>query len=138
MDLLRTVGRFKPQKLGYVGRRLRSLAAAVQRRDRVAQSAGDDHLAAFWRDHGREWGQQHASEQDLQRLGILADGLARLGEAQASAKVVAELKSIWSAGFPSPEDAFGWDEMHDGLPASAMVAFVKGAGEAWATRSRPC
>ena len=62
----------------------------------------------------------------------------RLGEAQASAKVVAELKSIWSVGFPSMEDAFGWDEMHDGLPASAMVAFVKGAGEAWATRSRPC
>lgn len=137
MDFRRQIDRFKPDKLRSVARCIRSLVSAAERRDRLARSVTDDRLAAFWRDHGREWGLQQASTEDLQRLRSLADGVARLDESKASAKVVAELKSIWSACFPNPVDALGWDDMNDQLPASAMVAFVKGAGEAWTARQEP-
>jgi hypothetical protein len=125
---------FRPHKLRRVGHHLRRLAGAADRRHRVAQSASDDRLYAFWSEHGREWGEQHASEADLKRIASLAARIARLGEARAAAEVVGELKSIWSLGFADPADAFGWDDMNDQLPVSAMVAFVKGAGEAWEAR----
>lgn len=134
MEFWRQVRRFKPQKLRYAARYLKALADAAGRRRRIAQSAAGDGLCAFWWEHGREWGQQQASDEDLRRIGTLADRVARLSESRAAAEVVAELRSIWSAGFTNPADAFGWNDMNDQLPASAMVAFVKGAGEAWEAR----
>jgi hypothetical protein len=136
MDLWRRVRSFRPAKLRHAGGYLKRLADLAGRRRRVAQSGSDDRLAAFWLEHGREWGQQHASDEDLKRIGALARRIDRLGEGRAATEVTAELKSIWSAGFADPADAFGWDDMNDQLPASAMVAFVKGAGEVWDRRPR--
>jgi hypothetical protein len=126
----------RPGPLRRAGGYLRRLANLVGRRRRIALSASDDRLAAFWLAHGREWGQQHATEADLKRIGSLAMRVGRLGEGPAASEVTAEFKSIWATGFADPADAFGWDDMNDQLPASAMVAFVRGAGEVWDGRQK--
>jgi hypothetical protein len=90
-----------------------------------------DALTAFWRDHGKQWAQEEANPADLERMAGLARKVAHLGQGERQAVIVAELQGIWTKGFANPADAFGWDEMNDQLPASALVAFIEGAREKW-------
>jgi len=90
-----------------------------------------DALTAFWRDHGKHWAQEEAAPADLERMAGLARRVSTLGEQERDAAVVAELQCIWAKGFANRSDAFGWDEMNDQLPASALVAFIEGAREQW-------
>lgn len=105
--------------------RLRSF---VRRRRRLGDLNEGEVLTAFWWGQGRLWAEQEASPGDLKLINGLAKETAQLSGPQAEAAVVSELKSVWRKGQPNSSDAFGWDEMNDQLPASALVAFVRGAG----------
>jgi hypothetical protein len=90
-----------------------------------------DTLTAFWRDHGKQWAQEEATASDLARIADLARRVAGMPQDEQKATVVAELQAIWEKGFATQDDAFGWDEMNDQLPPSALVAFIEGAREKW-------
>ena len=118
-------------QLKSLSRRLMGRMDALMGRLRVARSAESEELKTFWRNHGREWAAEEASHADLERIGALAEQIQPMSATQREAEVVAALKAVWRDGFFDPLDSFGWDDMDDGLPASSMVAFVEGVGEAW-------
>ena len=113
-----------------LGRRLKGRIGGIFRRLRNARSADSGELRAFWRNHGRDWATDEASPEDRARIVALAEKLAPMSASQQELEVVTALKAIWRDGFLDPTDAFGWDDMNDGLPASSLVPFVLGAADA--------
>lgn len=131
MRIWHLVRRFRPRMLRRAPHYLGRLVAELRHDQRVEQSKHADPILSFWRSHGLDWGREEANPDDLGYLGRLAMELEPLSREQAEITVVRELKSAWATGFANPADALGWDDMNDRLPASALVAFVEGAGEAW-------
>lgn len=93
--------------------------------------ASQNALGAFWRDHGPQWAEEEASPADLEIIAGLSRRIAGLNQGERESIVVRDLKAIWQNGFSVSAEGFGWDEMNDQLPASALVAFVDGAREHW-------
>jgi hypothetical protein len=96
---------------------------------RIARNRNRDDLAAFWRDHGAEWARDEADPNDLRRLSEILVSTHGLSNKKAAATVALSFRQVWKDGFSSREDAFGWDEMGDKLPETALLAFARGADE---------
>lgn len=127
------------RKLGRIVRRIwakrpggRQYMDDMIHRLRVEREATSDAVLSFWRNHGRDWAGEEASYDDLKFLGELSERVAGMTPANRAADVEATLRSVWRSGFINPAEAFGWNDMNEGLPAAAFVAFVEGVGEKWA------
>lgn len=134
IDSLRLVAR----KLRRVAQRIWARRPGVRQdmgdmihRLRVEREATSDTVLAFWRGHGRDWADEEASYDDLKFFGELSERVADMTPANRAAEVEATLRSVWRSGFINPAEAFGWNDMNEGLPAAAFVAFVEGVGEKW-------
>lgn len=103
---------------------------AVQRL-RLSKAATSDPVLGFWREHGREWALGEASHEDLSRIAAAVERTEGKPEAAAAAEVVADFREVWRVGFADATDAYGWNEMNDGLPDAALLAFAKGAYDGW-------
>ena len=104
----------------------------VIRRMRVSRARESAALTDFWRDHGRRWAMEEAEYADVQTLAGLYEQVSILPEKDRVGALVGELKQIWRNGFSNPAEAFGWNEMNDGLPDSAFLAFAGGVHSVWA------
>lgn len=109
-------------------------AKRVRGKLRFATGFGQDEVMAFWRDHGAEWAREEAAPDDLERIAGFVASVQDLSEKDAAAGVAARFREIWSKGFSSPEDAWGWDEMADRLPDLALLAFARGAEAEYRSR----
>lgn len=99
---------------------------ATIRRFRLSQAAGSVDFANFWRAHGANWAEKEASPEVLAHVNDIAARTQSLGKKERATAINDALKQVWTNGFGGGE-AYGWDEMGDELPASALVAFVEGA-----------
>lgn len=84
---------------------------------------------AFWRAHGAEWAREDAAPQDLARVHEFVASVEGLPDREAAARIAARFREVWNAGFSSPAEAWGWDEMGDQLPDLAMLYFARGAAD---------
>lgn len=98
-------------------------------KQRFARNRGPEALAAFWRDHGAEWARDEADRNDLRRISEILGSTHGLSDRKAAAKVALSFRQVWNEDFSSREDTFGWDEMGDKLPNTALLAFARGADE---------
>ena len=112
-----------------VGRAVGWRARRARGKLRVAAGFGNDEVMAFWREHGAEWAREEASPDDLDRIAGFLDSVKGLSDREAAAKLATLFRQVWNAGFSSPEEAWGWEEMGDRLPDAALLAFARGAGE---------
>tara|TARA_R110000868_G_scaffold10697_5_gene51963 strand:- start:2316 stop:2705 length:390 start_codon:yes stop_codon:yes gene_type:complete len=102
----------------------------IARRRHVSEVATRSDVLDFWRDHGAQWATEEASSEDRARIAQIAQKIKGMSDERATEAAVSELQSIWQEGFPSGDDAFGWNEMNDRLPDAAMLAFVRGVASA--------
>lgn len=103
------------------------------RRFRAAQAAESPEYLTFWKDHGREWAEKEADDASLDRVAAMVEQTGGSRKERAAA-IVAAMKAVWSSGFSNPQEAYGWEEMGDELPGSALVAFAEGAHAVWKER----
>jgi hypothetical protein len=96
-----------------------------------SQPIQSDEVLAFWREHGRRWALEEASRDDIMKLVAISEVAASAPPEQAAGAVSAKLHQIWNEGFSGAIAPYGWDEMNDRLPETALLAFVQGVGEAW-------
>jgi hypothetical protein len=94
------------------------------------QPSQSDEVLAFWREHGRQWALEEASRDDIMKLVAISQVGASAGPGQAPGVVSAKLQQIWNEGFSKAIAPYGWDEMNDRLPETALLAFVQGVEEA--------
>jgi hypothetical protein len=104
---------------------------SVLRRLRISRVAVSEEVLDFWRSHGAEWAREEADFGDLERVAKIVDKTRGMIDQAAAAQVAADFREIWRAGFSDPRDAFGWNEMNDGLPEAALLAFARGAHSAF-------
>lgn len=99
---------------------------------RLSKVAASEPVLAFWKEHGRDWALHEGDHADVARVAAIAKRVAGKSDAVAAGEVSAEFREIWRAGFSDREEAYGWNEMGDGLPDAALLAFARGAAEAFA------
>lgn len=115
-----------------IDRRVRGLHA----RYRMATGFGRNDVNAFWHAHGADWAREEASPEDLARISEIVAGVEGLREQEAATRIAARFREVWSKGFSSPAEAWGWDEMNDRLPDVMLLSFARGAAEAHRQRRR--
>lgn len=111
-------------------RRVRGLHA----RYRIATGFGSKEVNAFWHEHGATWAREEASPEDLARISDIVAAVEGLREHEAATRIAARFREVWSAGFASPAEAWGWDEMNDRLPDVMLLSFARGAAEEYRQR----
>ena len=118
----------------FTARVARSIKRRVQRfrvKQRIARNRSREEVAAFWHDHGAEWARDEADRNDLRRISEILVSTHGLSDRKAAAKVALSFRQVWNDCFSSREDSFGWDEMGDTLPQTALLAFARGADEVY-------
>jgi hypothetical protein len=108
-----------------IKRRARGLHA----RYRMATGFGSKEVNAFWHEHGATWAREEASPEDLARVSDIVASVQGLREQEAATRIAARFREVWSKGFSSTADAWGWDEMNDRLPDTMLLSFARGAAE---------
>lgn len=101
-------------------------------KSRAAKAAESEEYQSFWREHGREWAEKEADDASLERVALMVEG-SPSARKERMATIEAAMKDVWADGF-SNQEPYGWDEMGDQLPTSALVAFAEGAHAAWRDR----
>lgn len=102
----------------------------IGRNHQTATIAIRPDVLAFWQEHGQQWAREEASSEDRAQIAAIAKSIDGLTDDRAAAIAIPKLQVIWNDGFPSGSDAFGWNEMNDRLPDAALLAFVRGVGQA--------
>jgi hypothetical protein len=124
----------------FVGRVKRAIAWRANRvrgRVRIATGVGNEEVMAFWRAHGADWAREEASPEDLARVADIVAAVEGLPEKEAVTRIAARFREVWNAGFSSPAEAWGWDEMNDRLPDAMLLSFARGAAEEHRLRRGP-
>jgi hypothetical protein len=117
-----------------VVRAIKSRAQRVRGKLRLVTGFGNEDVMAFWRAHGAEWAREEATPEDLARVSGFVAAVEGLPDKVAAKRTAAHFREVWSKGFTSPADAWGWDEMNDRLPDAVMLSFARGAAEEFRSR----
>ncbi|HVY88304.1 MAG TPA: hypothetical protein VG942_05510 [Hyphomonadaceae bacterium] len=97
---------------------------------RPSRDSEADKVLDFWREHGRVWALEEGAPEDAARVAKIAEAAGALPPEEAAQHVQTELMAVWRKGFAKSTDAYGWDEMGDQLPPSALLAFARGVQSA--------